>query len=49
MNRKHKLYGSYVKRLPAENKKKYVDYKIVLVNTLRIAQAKLLQWFVPQC
>ena len=38
INHKHKLYGSYVKRPTAENKKKYIDYKNVLVNTLRIAK-----------
>ena len=38
INRKHKLYGNYVKRPTAVNKKKYVDYKNVLVNTLRTAK-----------
>ena len=38
INRKHKLYSNYVKTPTDANKKKYVEFKNILVKTLRLAK-----------
>lgn len=40
INRKHNLYSKYVKTPNDANKKKYVDYKNILIRTLRLAKQK---------
>ena len=40
INRKHKLYSNYVKRPNDNNKKKYIDFKNILVRTLRLAKQR---------